>query len=159
MEILPQSIKLDHSLYCVIPLQDGKTFLATSGHQIWKINSETGAMSVHAGKEEGGYRDGLSQYASFNDPSGLALMQDGCVVVADCCNHSLRLISPCGRFVGTLAGFNGGVNSNGYLDGDAQAAQLGIPAGVCVGLSMTPFTSLKGVTSAFVKSRMVWLPL
>jgi hypothetical protein len=120
----------------VIPLQDGKTFLATAldSHQIWKINSETGAMSVYAGTVEGGYRDGLSQYASFNDPQGLALMQDGCVVVADCRNHSLRLISPCGRFVGTLAGFEGGEESKGYLDGDAQSAKLNHPWEVCVGL-------------------------
>ena len=98
MSSLSQNIKLDRSLYCVIPLQDGKTFLATmrASQQIWKINPETGSISVYAGTKEGGSRDGLSQYASFSHPMGLALMQDGCVVVADSWNHSLRLISPCG---------------------------------------------------------------
>ena len=60
-------------------------------------------------------------------------MQDGCVVVADCWNHSLRLISPCGRFVGTLAGFEGGNESDGYVDGDAESTQLDCPVEVCVG--------------------------
>ena len=94
MPSLPRNIKLDRSSLCfVIPLKGGKTFLATSygSHQIWKIHSETGAMSVYAGTEEEGYSDGLSQYSSFSYPCGLALMQDGCVVVADCWNHSLSI--------------------------------------------------------------------
>ncbi len=75
MPSIPSNIELDRNLSFVIPLQDGKTFLGTStsihSNQIWKINSETGAMSVYAGTDECGYRDGLSQYASFYYPSGV----------------------------------------------------------------------------------------
>ena len=60
MPSLPHNIKIDRSLKCVIPLYDGKTFLATSygSHKIWKINSETGAMSVYAGAVEEGLEMG-----------------------------------------------------------------------------------------------------
>ena len=92
-------LKTQLRIKCILPLPDGVHALATfyTSHQIWKVNIETGDMKLFCGMEMEGKDDGQPHKASFNRPHGLALKANGAVVVADCNNHLIREISPCGK--------------------------------------------------------------
>ncbi|MBN1210369.1 MAG: hypothetical protein JXB05_36285 [Myxococcaceae bacterium] len=79
-----------------------------------------------------GYQDGPAATARFNGPTGLAVMANGAVVVADTNNNRVRLVrlTGAGRMVMTLAG-NG---QDGWRDGEGLQAMFRRPTGVAVGL-------------------------
>jgi hypothetical protein len=75
-----------------------------------------------------GYADGTGTAASFNYPSGVAVIPStGCLVLADSSNHRLRLVTPLG-VVTTLAG--SGITA--FADGTGTAASFSYPSGVAV---------------------------
>ena len=92
-------LKTQLKINCILPLPDGVHALATcsDSNQIWKVNIETGDMKLFCGMEKKGKDDGQPHKASFNIPCGLALKANGAVLVADCGNHLIREISPCGK--------------------------------------------------------------
>ena len=51
-----------------------------------------------------GFEDGAGETAAFSEPQGLALLDDGSVVVADTVNHALRRLDLATGEVSTLAG-------------------------------------------------------
>lgn len=75
-----------------------------------------------------GHQDGPGAEAKFNDPTQLAVDQDGNVYVGDASNHVVRKITPEG-FVSTLAGVPG---KKGYLDGKPEESLFNWPGGVAV---------------------------
>jgi hypothetical protein len=93
---------------------------------VWaaKVEAFTGAPGAP------GYRDGPGAVARFNGPTGVAVLQDGSVVVADTNNERVRLVrADAARTVVTIAG-NGG---NGWRDGDGLQAMFRRPTGVAAG--------------------------
>ena len=81
---------------------DGTIFVATRSALF--IITLTGRMTLLAGsRRETGYADGQGDKARFNWPTGLAVMADGSLLVADSCNHRLRQVSLDGT-VTTVAG-------------------------------------------------------
>ncbi len=66
-------------------------------HRIRKI-SAVGVVTTLAGSS-GGFRDGFRYSALFNGPTGLALLEDGSLIVGDWVNGALRRVSPDGRVV------------------------------------------------------------
>ena len=82
-----------------------------------------GQVSILAGGAGAGQRDGICSDAQFNNPHGIAMSQDGSVIVADMNNHLIRAIDVSGN-VTTLAGSG----TPGSDDGDAALAQFSQPS-------------------------------
>jgi RHS repeat-associated protein len=96
----------------------------TMNHRIRAIRN--GVVSTIAGSGQPGRLDGDALQASFHQPSGLALLEDGTLVVADRLNHQIRSVSITGM-VGTLAGSG----HPGYVDAENPAqAQFAFPEGI-----------------------------
>ena len=97
-------------------------------HSIRKILITTGAVVTLAGGTQG-YTDGVGTAARFDNPTGVAVDDNGNVYVADQFNHCIRKIVVSTGEVTTLAGRPG---NSGYANGPSNSAQFNGPAGVAV---------------------------
>jgi thiol-disulfide isomerase/thioredoxin len=82
------------------------TFLVsdTTRHQLVELAGDGESVVRRIGSGTRGFVDGPSDTAAFNEPQGLALLDDGSVVVADTVNHALRRLELTTGEVTTLAG-------------------------------------------------------
>ncbi|WP_405973020.1 redoxin domain-containing protein [Streptomyces sp. NBC_00988] len=82
------------------------TFLVsdTTRHQLVELAADGETVVRRIGSGERGLRDGSGDSATFNEPQGLALLDDGSVVVADTVNHALRRLDLDTGTVTTLTG-------------------------------------------------------
>jgi sugar lactone lactonase YvrE len=104
---------------------DGAIIVAdTYNHRIRKIDSN-GEVSTIAGSTEG-YADGTGTNAQFRNPYGVAIDNDGSIIVADSLNDRIRKIDSNGE-VSTIAG-----STEGYADGTGTNAQFNGPNGVAI---------------------------
>jgi thiol-disulfide isomerase/thioredoxin len=99
-------------------LLPGGTFLVsdTTRHQLVELAEDGETVVRRIGTGTRGFADGGPEHAEFNEPQGLALPDDGTVVVADTVNHALRLLGPAGGEVTTLAG-----TGRQWMQGEAAA--------------------------------------
>lgn len=74
-----------------------------------------------------GFRNGKTQQALFNKPTGLVVNAQGTLYVADTLNHCIRKVSRQGR-VSTLAGSS----ERGHRDGPATQARFNQPTGLAL---------------------------
>lgn len=92
-----------------------------------------GQVSVLAGRDKAGHRDGRASSAELDSPSGLALGPDGTLYVTESGNHDVRAIDPSGN-VTTLAGCGTfGRRAGSFADGHAKDACFHAPNGIAVG--------------------------
>ena len=77
------------------------------------------------GAGKAGYADGPAATARFDNPTGVAPLPNGAVVVADRNNNRLRLVTPDGA-VTTLAG----TGEAGFADGEVASARFNQPLDV-----------------------------
>ena len=104
---------------------DGNIVVAdTYNHRIRIMT--LGGVTTLAGKDMG-FADGTGTSAKFNYPSGVAVLPNGAIVVADTCNHRIRIVT-LGGVVTTLAGSDSG----GFADGTGTSAKFNYPMGVAV---------------------------
>jgi hypothetical protein len=97
-------------------------------HKVRKV-SPTGIITTVAGTGVAGFSGdgGPAVTARFNKPVGVALLNNGALLVADCNNHRIRKISPDG-VVRTIAGTGtSGYNGEGI---PATSARINGPAGM-----------------------------
>jgi thiol-disulfide isomerase/thioredoxin len=82
------------------------TFLVsdTTRHQLVELAGDGESVVRRIGSGSRGFADGPSDTAAFSEPQGLALLDDGSVVVADTVNHALRRLDLTTGEVTTLAG-------------------------------------------------------
>ncbi|BCL21760.1 thioredoxin-like domain-containing protein [Streptomyces tuirus] len=82
------------------------TFLVsdTTRHQLVELAEDGESVVRRVGSGERGFTDGTGDTAAFSEPQGLALLDDGSVVVADTVNHALRRLDLATGEVTTLAG-------------------------------------------------------
>lgn len=107
---------------------DGVMYVAEGGnHCIRKIDH--GTVSTLAGDGVLGEADGTGAMARFNSPEGLAIDDQGDLIVTDSGNHNLRKVTPDG-VVTTLAGSPTGEAGN--FDGTGTEARFNTPYGVAV---------------------------
>lgn len=106
---------------------NGNIFIAdTANNRIRRLTPQ-GQVSTLAGQGARGHRDGPALQAQFDGPIGIAVSDDGSIIVADSYNDCIRRISPDGQ-VSTLAG----ARRPGLQDGPATAALFDTPCGVAV---------------------------
>ena len=92
----------------------GTTFVAdTANHRIRRIEPD-GTVSTIAGGDRG-YLDGTAAEARFDEPSDVAIADDGGLLVADRANHRIRRIDPDGT-VSTVAGSGVGSQDGGIAE-------------------------------------------
>ncbi|MER5791941.1 NHL domain-containing thioredoxin family protein [Streptomyces sp. NPDC001980] len=76
----------------------------TTRHQLVELAEDAETVVRRIGSGTRGFADGPAADASFREPQGLALLDDGSVVVADTVNHALRRLDLATGAVTTLAG-------------------------------------------------------
>ena len=115
---LPAGIAMDST---------GNIYLSDSyNNRIRKI-TPNGRVTTLAGQKKKGDRDGIGAAASFMHPEGIALDNQGDIVVADMGNNKIRKITPEG-LVTTIAGSG----LRGATDGPDTIASFNRPYGVAV---------------------------
>ncbi|MER5431096.1 NHL domain-containing thioredoxin family protein [Streptomyces sp. NPDC002588] len=84
----------------------GGNFLVsdTTRHQLVELAADGESVVRRIGSGARGFADGGAGTAAFNEPQGLALLDDTSVVVADTVNHALRRLDLASGAVTTLAG-------------------------------------------------------
>lgn len=117
----------------------GTLFVAEAdGNKIRRITS-AGVVTTLAGSGNFGFADGTGTWASFNNPTGIAIDSKGNILVADRGNHRIRKVTPSG-VVSTLAG----TNVSGLLNGDVTTSKFNGPSGVCVDAKGLVFVADQG---------------
>jgi streptogramin lyase len=108
---------------------DGTIFVADAGNHTIREISAAGMVTTLAGNAgSSGAVDGMGSVARFYSPRGIAVGDDGIILVADAGNHTIREVSAAGM-VTTLAGNAG---SSGAVDGTGSAARFDTPGGITV---------------------------
>lgn len=110
-------------------LGDGSILIADTGNDRIRRVVPGGAITAWAGTGSAGFSGdgGAATQARLNAPTGLALLPDGSVLIADTGNDRIRRVSTAGT-ISTVAG-GAGTGSGG--DGaPATSAQLSAPTGV-----------------------------
>ncbi|GHE04060.1 thioredoxin-like domain-containing protein [Streptomyces alanosinicus] len=116
-----------------LPLPGG-TFLVsdTTRHQLVELAEDAETVVRRIGSGGRGFVDGGPDQASFSEPQGLALLDDGSVVVADTVNHALRRLDLATGAVSTLAGTGRQWWQGSATAGPARAVDLSSPWDVAV---------------------------
>ncbi|MDN0200429.1 thioredoxin-like domain-containing protein [Streptomyces sp. S.PNR 29] len=76
----------------------------TTRHQLVELAADGETVVRRIGSGARGFGDGTAEAAAFNEPQGLAVLDDGSVIVADTVNHALRRVDLGSGDVATLAG-------------------------------------------------------
>ncbi|WP_405880939.1 redoxin domain-containing protein [Streptomyces sp. NBC_01384] len=76
----------------------------TTRHQLVELEGDGESVVRRIGSGVRGFVDGAAGAAGFSEPQGMALLDDGSVVVADTVNHALRRLDLATGEVTTLAG-------------------------------------------------------
>ena len=92
----------------------------TNNHVVRAVRANTGETRTLAGKGHAGFKDGKAARAQFAGPSDVAVAPCGHIFVADMFNHRVRVISPDGASVRTLAGTADAGAADGAADGAAR---------------------------------------
>ncbi|MFF7237553.1 thioredoxin-like domain-containing protein [Streptomyces collinus] len=116
-------------------LLPGGTFLVsdTTRHRLVELAADAETVVRRIGSGTRGFADGGPGRASFSEPQGLALTEDGAaVVVADTVNHALRRLDLATGEVTTLAGTGRQWWRGSATSGPARAVDLSSPWDVAV---------------------------
>ncbi|MFD4538532.1 thioredoxin-like domain-containing protein [Streptomyces bauhiniae] len=99
----------------------------TTRHQLVELAEDGESVVRLIGTGERGFADGSAEQASFNEPQGLALLDEGSVVVADTVNHALRRLDLASGAVSTLAGTGKQWMQGAPTSGPAREVALSSP--------------------------------
>ncbi|MGW4223830.1 thioredoxin-like domain-containing protein [Streptomyces bauhiniae] len=99
----------------------------TTRHQLVELAEDGESVVRRIGTGERGFTDGSAEEASFNEPQGLALLDDNSVVVADTVNHALRRLDLASGAVTTLAGTGKQWMQGAPTSGPAREVALSSP--------------------------------
>ena len=112
--------------HSVLEMANGNILVADFDNNRIRMVTPDGTVTTLAGSGARGYYDGPGATAQFNQPEGLAMMQNGSVVVSEW-GQRLRLVAPDGK-VTTLAG----TGVWGSTDGPGNIATFARPSGMDV---------------------------
>jgi len=106
---------------------NGNIVMADANNHRIRLITPAGVVTTLAGSGSEAFADGTGTSASFNVPTGAALLSNGNIVVADQANKRIRLVTPAG-VVTTLAGSGNAT----FADGTGTSASFNWPAAVAV---------------------------
>jgi len=112
------------------PFGPGRIVIADiNNHAIRTVTLDGLVTTIAGGPDKQGHKDGPATEAGFDNPHGVAVAEDGRIVVAGAASHTVRLLTPVdgGYEVSTLAGVPG---QSGNQDGPAGQALFNSPHGV-----------------------------
>ncbi|MEU1195803.1 thioredoxin-like domain-containing protein [Streptomyces sp. NPDC005813] len=104
----------------------------TTRHQLVELAEDGESVIRRIGSGARGFVDGTAAEAGFSEPQGLALLDDGTVVVADTVNHALRRLDLASGEVTTLAGTGRQWWRGSPTSGPAREVDLSSPWDVAV---------------------------
>ena len=104
----------------------------TTRHQLVELEADGETVVRRIGAGVRGFADGGFGTASFNEPQGLALLDEHTVVVADTVNHALRRLDLATGEVATLAGTGKQWWQGSPTSGPAREIDLSSPWDVAV---------------------------
>ncbi|MEU0968070.1 NHL domain-containing thioredoxin family protein [Streptomyces sp. NPDC005917] len=104
----------------------------TTRHQLVELAEDAETVVRRVGSGARGFADGPAAEASFSEPQGLALLDDGSAVVADTVNHALRRFDLATGEVSTLAGTGRQWWQGSPTSGPAREIDLSSPWDVAV---------------------------
>ncbi|MGW2421969.1 NHL domain-containing thioredoxin family protein [Streptomyces sp. NPDC001709] len=104
----------------------------TTRHQLVELAEDAETVVRRIGSGTRAFADGGPEQASFSEPQGLALLDDGSVVVADTVNHALRRLDLVSGEVTTLAGTGKQWWQGSATRGPAREVDLSSPWDVAV---------------------------
>ncbi|MFJ3823062.1 thioredoxin-like domain-containing protein [Streptomyces nodosus] len=104
----------------------------TTRHQLVELAADGETVVRRIGSGVRGFADGPGDAAGFNEPQGLALLDEGAVVVADTVNHALRRLDLATGEVTTLAGTGKQWWQGSPTSGPAREVDLSSPWDVAV---------------------------
>ncbi|CAK7287411.1 NHL domain-containing thioredoxin family protein [Streptomyces misionensis] len=99
----------------------------TTRHQLVELATDGETVLRRFGSGTRGLADGGPRQAAFNEPQGLALLDDGSVAVADTVNHALRRLDLSTGEVTTLAGTGKQWWRGSPVSGPAREVDLSSP--------------------------------
>ena len=106
----------------------GNVYIADRYNHLIRKLDINGNVTTIAGTGSKGSADGQGTLASFNEPWGITVAEDGTIYIADTKNNKIRMISPTG-LVSTLAG----TGSFGVKDNvNPLQATFGSPVGIAI---------------------------
>jgi DNA-binding beta-propeller fold protein YncE len=118
-----------HGVRAMLLLPDSRVLVVDRANdRIRVLSADLQQVSTVAGDGEHGHRDGAAAQAQFCHPTGLALLPDGRVLVADYSTNRIRVLSADLQQVSTVAGDGG----RGHRDGAAAQAQFYCPVGLAL---------------------------
>jgi len=113
------------------PFGPGRILVADiNNHAVRVVGIDGMVKTLAGGPDKQGHQDGPADIARFNSPHGVALSNDGSIIVAGASSHTVRLLSrdaDSSYQVSTLAGMAG---QSGYRDGPASQALFNSPHAV-----------------------------
>ncbi|MGH7752109.1 MAG: hypothetical protein ACREN5_04780, partial [Gemmatimonadales bacterium] len=105
LEASVASTVLSYPSAVLVDERGGRLFIADAGHNRILVSDLDGRLGHVIGSGREGFADGAAGEASFRQPQGLALSEDGATLyVADTRNHAVRSVALATAEVTTLAG-------------------------------------------------------
>ncbi|MFG2384212.1 thioredoxin-like domain-containing protein [Streptomyces avermitilis] len=104
----------------------------TTRHQLVELAADGESVVRRIGSGIRGFADGSAEVASFSEPQGMTLLDEGVVVVADTVNHALRRLDLATGEVMTLAGTGRQWWQGSPTSGPAREVDLSSPWDVAV---------------------------
>ena len=115
--------------YMALNQATGDLYVSDSGnHVIRRIGSDNAVITL-AGTGQAGSNDGHNTQATFNNPQGLALDDQGHLWVVDSGNHTIRSIELVSGQIETIAGSPG---TPGNANGAGEQARFNFPLGIAL---------------------------
>ena len=105
----------------------GNLYVTEVGNDRVRKITPAAMVSTVAGSGVDGFGEGKGTNAMFSNPIGIAMDQNGNLIIADAGNNRIRKIDPSGQ-VTTLAGDG----TAGFKDGAASSAQFNLPYGLTI---------------------------
>ncbi len=110
----------------IISAAENTIFIVDQKNNQIKILDENENLSVYAGSEKAGYKNGMKDEASFQHPHGMVADKFGNLYISDTFNNAIRKIDKTG-LVTTFAG-----SGIGFADGKATEAKFNSPMGLAI---------------------------